>query len=207
MVLRILRSAFGAAVFAAFLAAGATAATAATDPADFLQSYSQRAIDTLSDTSKSAESRKEAFRSLLQEGFALPEIGRFVLGRHARAASETEFDRFLDAFTSILARRYAPLFEGAREDQVSIGQAQPADGLQDIFKVPSTVTLNDGTKSNVVWRVKDTGSGYRIMDVVAEGVSMAITLRDEYGEVLSSRGIDSLTERLNEIAARPLQQS
>lgn len=207
MVMRLLRGALGAGALVVFLAAGATAASAATDPAGFLQSYSQRAIDTLSDSTKSADSRKEAFRRLLQEGFALPEIGRFVLGRYARAASEAEFDRFLDAFTSILARRYAPLFEGASEDQVSIGQAQPVDGRDDIYKVPSTVTLNDGSKSNVVWRVKDTGSGYQIMDVVAEGVSMAITLRDEYGEVLGSRDIEALTDRLNEIAARPMQQS
>jgi phospholipid transport system substrate-binding protein len=207
MFVRPLRGALGAGLVAIFLTVGLAPSHAATDPAGFLESYSQRAIDTLSDASKSADSRREAFRRLLQEGFALPEIGRFVLGKHARAASEAEFDRFLDAFTSILARRYTPLFEGASEEQVSIGEPKPAEGRQNIYMVPSTVILNDGSKSNVVWRVKDTESGYQIMDVVAEGVSMAITLRDEYGEVLGSRGIDALTERLNEIAARPLEQS
>jgi phospholipid transport system substrate-binding protein len=188
----------------ALLAAAACTAQAAPSGArNFLQTYSSQAIDTLAARDVGEAARKESFRELLKQGFALPEIGRFVLGKYARAASETQFDRFLEAFAAILARRYAPMFEGASERQVRIGDARPVDGRDDLFMVESTVVLTDGSPAKVFWRVKNTEAGYRVMDVAAEGVSMAITLRDEYGEVLRSGGVDTLTERLREIAARP----
>ena len=38
------------------------------------------------------------------------------------------------------------------------------------------------------WRLKRTGEGYRIIDVATEGVSLAITLRAEYGSFLKREG-------------------
>ena len=49
-------------------------------------------------------------------------------------------------------------------------------------------------------------AGYRIIDVVAEGVSLAVTTRNEFGAIVSQRGMDGLLAQLRERRALPSQQ-
>jgi phospholipid transport system substrate-binding protein len=203
-VFRVARSTAAILVTAALALCAAAPAVASPDAArQFLENYSARAIDALSDADKPEDVRKAEFRSLLEEGFALRDIGRFVLGRYARSAEEREFEQFLDAFTSVLAQRYAPLFEGASADQVAIGDARRVEGRDNLFLVDTSVRMDDGKTSKVTWRVRQADNRFEVVDVVAEGVSMAITLRDEYGTVLGRGGLDRLTDRLEQVASRP----
>src|SRR3546814_10897865 len=61
-----------------------------------------------------------------------------------------------------------------------------------------------GEPYRVAWRVRETDGTFKILDIVAEGVSMAITLRSEYGAVLKNNGgqLPPLTEALREKVAR-----
>src|SRR3546814_13407450 len=55
-----------------------------------------------------------------------------------------------------------------------------------------------------LFRSRETDGTFKILDIVAEGVSMAITLRSEYGAVLKNNGgqLPPLTEALREKVAR-----
>ena len=52
----------------------------------------------------------------------------------------------------------------------------------------------------VDWRVRRTGGAYRIVDVTVEGVSLAITQRDEFAAVIRSNGgqVEGLLSALRE---------
>jgi phospholipid transport system substrate-binding protein len=56
----------------------------------------------------------------------------------------------------------------------------------------------------VSWRVRENNGDFKILDIVGEGVSMAITLRSEYSTVLKNNGgqLPPLTEALREKVAR-----
>ena len=57
--------------------------------------------------------------------------------------------------------------------------------------------------TNVDWRVRKTGDGLKVIDVVGEGVSAVVTWRNEYGEVAQNSGFAGVVARLKEqIAAR-----
>ena len=65
---------------------------------------------------------------------------------------------------------------------------------------------NEGSPHNVEWRVRQGDAGHRIIDVVAEGVSLAVTTRNEFGAIVSQRGMDGLLAQLRERRALPSQQ-
>ncbi len=204
--------ALSAALLAAALLLGRPAAAGPQEARAFLADYSAEAIATLSDESQSPADREAAFRRLLRQGFELEEIARFLLGRHAESADPAEFRAFVETFETVLARRYAPLLREAEREDITVGGAEPVGTRDDLFLVTSRITLEEGAAGGggaaepqvqeVVWRVKETPAGYRILDVMTQGISMAITLRDEYGEVLQSGGLAQLIDRLRAVHAR-----
>jgi phospholipid transport system substrate-binding protein len=46
--------------------------------------------------------------------------------------------------------------------------------------------MTDGSKIPIHWRVRGKGD-YKIVDVLVEGVSMAITQRDEFAAIIQQR--------------------
>jgi phospholipid transport system substrate-binding protein len=70
--------------------------------------------------------------------------------------------------------------------------------------IDSRIDRIQGEPYRVSWRVRESDGSFKILDIVAEGVSMAITLRSEYGTVLKNNGgqLPPLTDALREKVAR-----
>jgi phospholipid transport system substrate-binding protein len=56
----------------------------------------------------------------------------------------------------------------------------------------------------VVWRLRSADGGFQVVDVVAEQVSMAITLRSEFTSVIQRNGgqVQALIERMQRKLAK-----
>jgi phospholipid transport system substrate-binding protein len=165
----------------------------------FLQDLGDRAVAMLSDPALPESSRTENFRALMSESFNMPAIGRFILGRYWRQASDPQKAEFLETFQRVMAARFAPYFAGSSQDSFTI--VGPVDGAGDNRQaVRSKIRLTDGQLAQVDWHLAKHDGGFRIVDVVTEGVSMGITLRSEYGSVLSrnSGDIEALIQLLQE---------
>lgn len=163
-------------------------ARAQSGPAAFLQDLGDRAVAMLSDPALPATTRTEKFRSLMRESFDLPAIGRFILGRYWQRASEAQQEAFLETFQQVMSARFAPYFAESSKDSFSILGA--AGGVGDRQVVRSRIRLEGGQLADVDWHLVERDGHFKIVDVVTEGVSMGITLRSEYGSVLSTHGGD-----------------
>jgi phospholipid transport system substrate-binding protein len=47
---------------------------------------------------------------------------------------------------------------------------------------------NDSQSFAVAWRLRKRAAGYRVVDIIIEGVSMAITYRQEYSTIIQQNG-------------------
>jgi len=166
------------------------------DARAFLQGLSERALEELVQNEIDAAERERRFRTLFNESFDLEAIGRFVLGAHWRSASEAQRLAFLDVFEDSVVQRFLPLFAEYSGESLEIsGERRDANSPKHVF-VATTVRRSEGEPLKVEWRIRQEDSNYRILDVIAEGVSMAITLRQEYSSVIKQFGIDGLVEQL-----------
>lgn len=145
----------------------------------------------------------ERFRDLFTTYFDIPSIGRFVLARYWRPASEQEQGRFLSLFQEVNVFTWARRFGDYNGQELTIGQAMP-DGENGAI-VDSSVEQGGGQQPiRVQWRLRERGDTYKVVDLVIEGVSMAITYRSEYSAIIASKGgqVSGLNDMLADQVAR-----
>jgi len=155
---------------------------------DFIDSMGERAISFLSDPSLGQEQRKTQFRKLLRDSYDMDTIARFALGRYWRLASAGQRKDYLKLFETMVVNVYARRFEDYKGQKFEVRGQRP-DGDSDIL-VTSYIVPDDGSKVKVDWRVRYKGGKYRIVDVIVEGVSMAMTQRSDFSAVIQNGGGD-----------------
>ena len=171
------------------------------DAGAFLQALSRDASARLGQVDLSDAEKEANFRKLFHSAFDVPAISRFVLGKFWRRASEDQRSDFMAVFEELHMRRFLPLFAKYDAEAFKVESVVAEEKKPNFFKVSSRIIRAEGEPLSVVWRVRDTGESYKVLDIVAEGVSMAISLRHEYGAVAKARGLDGLLEEMRSKSA------
>ncbi len=176
------------------------------DAGAFLELLTQTAFAKLTDPSLSQAQKEQNFRELFRQTFDLPAISRFVLGKHWRRASTGQRQAFTTAFEEMHLRQFLPMFAGFSAEMFSVLKVRQDATRPSLSLVSTKIDRSKGESFFVVWRIMDRDGQYKVVDIVAEGVSAAITLRHEYGAVIKTHGIDGLIaimrEKSDKLAAR-----
>jgi phospholipid transport system substrate-binding protein len=169
---------------------------------DFIETLGSKAINDLTGTSLSVEEREVRFRALLNEHFDMAEISRFVLGRYWRVATDEEKAEFARLFEEFLVKSYAVRFAGYSGESFRVlGGSDPRDG---VVIVNCRIERSGAEPIRLDWRVTIDGSKLAIIDLLVEGVSMAVTQRSDFASVIQSRGgkvkglLDALRSKIGE---------
>lgn len=154
----------------------------------FIEVLSSEALTLATDTTLTSKDRLSKISKLLSEGFDMPWIARFVLGRNWRNASQNEREEYSSLFKTILEHSYSRQFTDYSGQKILILGHKL--GRRDYIFVRSRIF--DPERSNihidVNWRLVPAGNSFKIVDIVIEGVSMAVTQRNEYASVLQRNG-------------------
>jgi phospholipid transport system substrate-binding protein len=175
------------------------------NPIAFLQNLQHHTLETLKGKSMNDEARENHFRSLFNDNFDLPAIGRFVVGRYWKRASDEEREDFLEVFEDAMVQRFLPFFSEDNSDlRLEFNGAHKDERHEGMYIVNSVLPRDDAEPVQVAWRVRYRDAGPRILDIVIEGASMAITLRSEYSSFVKANGgkVAKLTESLREKVER-----
>jgi phospholipid transport system substrate-binding protein len=162
---------------------------AAADARALIERVANRGIGFLSAGKMSKEEQRQSFRALLRDSFDLPTIGRFALGKYWRVATAAQRAEYQRLFETMLVNVYSERF-GSYNGQVmkTIG-AQTLEG-GDVMVASQIIPADGGEKIGVDWRVRRSDGRLRIVDVVVEGVSMAVTQRSDFGSVIDRNNGD-----------------
>lgn len=159
-----------------------------------------KAVRQLGDPEVPREQRVERARAMLEANFAGRDLTRFVLGRWARVAREDQLERLQTLLREVALKRFLPAFQHLEREQVAVTRATADPQAKGLARVDTRIDIPDQSAVTLSWRVrpKKTGDGYEIVDVMAEGVSMAITLRGEYTSMIERNGgqVDALLSEL-----------
>src|SRR5579864_2757469 len=95
------------------LASSAPAALAleAGDPSGLVNGLVGEAIANIKDQQGAASDKGAKFRALLEAGFDIPRISRFVLGRYWNGASNEQRQHFASLFEDWIVRSYSARFK------------------------------------------------------------------------------------------------
>jgi len=171
---------------------------AATPQETFIDHMGQQAISVLADKSMTLDGRHAAFAKLFNQNFDLKTIGRFVLGRHWREASDDQKAQYQQLFEKMVITVYTQRFDNYAGQQFSVHGSTPVDGAaSDVLVHSQIVQTEQGAPPVAVdWRVRSEGSQNKVVDVMVEGVSMSLTQRNDFDGVVAQGGMDGLIRDL-----------
>lgn len=162
---------------------------------EFLDGLAREAIDLLQQQNGvSLEQREKRFRQLLAEGFEMPFIARFVLGRHWRTATPEQQQDYLRVFTEYVLKTYSRRLGGYAGERFAITGARTA-GKQDVL-VQTRIERPSAPPIMADWRIRRFDGEPKIIDIMVEGVSMAVTQRSEFAAVINRNGFEGLLQAL-----------
>lgn len=151
----------------------------------FVNNMAQRAIGFLGEESITEEQRKSEFRRLLHDSFDMQTIGRFALGRYWKTATAQQRSEYQKLFENMIVEVYSKRFNDYNGQALEVRSAQ-AEGKDTV--VQSFIVPESGPEIQVDWRVRHKDGRYKIVDVIVEGVSMALTQRSDFASVIQRGG-------------------
>ncbi len=195
----VLRGVVLSAVFAVLITASGAAFASGKDAAQFIHRLGNQAIETLRAPDLTHDQRKDRFRGLLIQGFDIAFIGRFVLGRHWRGATPDQRGDYIALYGEFFLRTYTSRIGDYAGQTLVVTGARQANARD--FVVRSRIQRPGGQPFIADWRVRVIDGHYRVIDIMVEGVSMAITQRSEFASVAQRRGLDGLLAILRDRTA------
>ena len=152
----------------------------------FVERLSREAISVMADPALRDSQRAAAFRGLLLRDFDVAAIGRIVLGRYWRRATPAQRAEYLRLFQEFIVAIYSSRLGKYSGQILQVTGARP--GKRDIVVVKSLILVSGRAPIKIDWLVRSAGGAQRVIDVVVEGVSMAITQRSEFAAIIQSSG-------------------
>ena len=195
-------------LLAAFLAAPPPAAAqiAPDDAKKFIQGMGDHAIAILQQKSMTLERREDQFRDILKDAFAIPLIGKFVMGNLWPKASPDQQTQYLGLFSEWIVKTYAIRFGGYSGEKFSVADTKINDQDKDVF-VGTRIDRPEGKPPVMAsWRVRAIDGKPKIVDIQVEGVSMLVTHRSEFSAVGSQGGVNAILDSLKQRIAKLQQQ-
>ena len=176
----------------------ADAASAATD---FISQLMQKLASVVNSDQPNGQ-KQAALEQLVDTSVDVPEVARFCLGRFWRIATQAQQEQYVDVFHRTLVNSVAGKVGEYRGVSYTIGRASPRD---DTIVVPTTVTRPSNAPSKVEWIVSTASGAPKIVDLIAEGVSLRITQRSDYASYLArnNNSVQSLIDALRRQANNP----
>jgi phospholipid transport system substrate-binding protein len=187
----LIKAAFGLSLAVSLLPSGVRAEGG--DAGTFIEKLADTAIATVADKQLAENDRDARFRQLFVSNFDLPTIGKFVLARYWKAATPEQQQEFLKLFEDQVVLTWAKRFKDYSGEKLHVVASNKED--DHTWLVESQILRDKGPPVAVQWRLHDTPDGaFRITDIIVEGVSMAITQRQDFSATLQGTGgkIDAL---------------
>jgi phospholipid transport system substrate-binding protein len=191
---------FSAAALALTLLCSNAHAMRAADPSALINQLVGQAINVIVDKNETEDQREAKFRSLLQDGFDIPRISRFVLGRYWNGATEDQRKQFSQLFEDWIVRTYAARFGQYSGEKIQVTGTR-SEGPATTVVVSQFVSPSGAPPAKVEWVVRKSGDNdFTVVDVSVEGVSMALTQRDEIAAVADRNGgtVDGLNRAMQD---------
>ena len=165
----ILLSAF--ALFFSIIGGTPRALAATNDPASVVGDLGSRAIAAMRNADTVA-AKQELFRQLFRQYFDVEACARFALGTFWRTATTLQRQEFVELYEDYVVVSYSTALRALGGASFGVlGSQSDREGVI----VSSRVQIDGGAPIRIDWRLNPTNHGYKVTDVIVNGISTAST--------------------------------
>lgn len=136
--------------------------------------------------------------------FDMSKMTRLAVGKNWRQATQDQQKQLIKEFQTLLVRSYSAAYSAYRHVKVDVKPLKVIDG-EDVT-VKTQILLPGGAPPVAVdYAMNVTPDGWKVYNVVVEGVSLVTTYRTEFGAQIEQGGIDGLIRNLQERNSKAAQ--
>jgi phospholipid transport system substrate-binding protein len=153
---------------------------ATNDPASIVGDLGSRAITAIRNGDPAAANQTR-FRELFRQYFDVEACARFALGTYWRTATAVQRQEFVELYEDYVIAGYSAALRalGGASFEV-LGNRSDKEGIL----VSSQVQIPGRAPIRVDWRLNSTNHGYKVTDVIVNGISTASTQHSELVSVI-----------------------
>lgn len=185
-------------LFAIFYASQAAAQDASKSGAvrKFVEEIGNKVITIAGDKQIAEAKKREKIITVIDEAIDAEWIGRFVLGKNYKTATDPQRQRFTSLYRDFMINTYGPKFKDYNGRKFTVNEVLEQGG----FYIAKAEFLPHDSKVaiSVDFRVKERGGKLVILDFIAEGISLIETQRSEFNSAISQKGVDKFLDELTE---------
>jgi phospholipid transport system substrate-binding protein len=151
-----------------------------------------------SDKQLAAGDKQKALK--LAEEKVLPHIDfqestRLAVGKSWSQATPEQKQKLVDEFRRMLVRTYSSAIQAYEGQTMKVQPLRMKPDDTDVT-VHNQYVRAGGKPVQIDYQMRKTDKGWKIYDIVVEGVSLVLTYRSEFDAVVKQQGIDGLIKRL-----------
>jgi phospholipid transport system substrate-binding protein len=140
--------------------------------------------------------RFDRLAPVIKASFDMPFISKTVLGKYWETLNKEQRSRFVETFAKMSIATYAANFDRYSGERFKTLSEKEVSGGR--ILVQSQLIKSDGGKIQLDYLLHRTGNQWRIINIIAEGVSDLALKRADYSAFLKNKGFEALIEKLNE---------
>lgn len=137
---------------------------------------------------------------VIRSSFDLPSIARVAVGRYWESFNDEQKAKFVETFTKLSIATYAWNFDAYSGERFKVISEKEQSGGQ--ILVRTELTKSDGGKVQLDYILHRVNNQWRIINVIADGVSDLALKRADYSNFLKNKGFEALLSKLNEKIAQ-----
>lgn len=146
------------------------------------------------DAAMSIDERYAVLAPVVTTTHNIPAIARFVLRRYWNDLGGDQQAGFTELFTTLSVTNYASRFTSLEKDAFRIIGAERVSDAR--VRVVAELQAADGRNVSFVYTLLPDEGTWRIVNVVADGVSDLALRRSEYSRVMQDKGFSGLLEHV-----------
>ncbi len=187
------------AVTALALAAGATAFAQEMAPDALARKSIDEVLVVLRADKDLQNGNPKKLHALVEEKilphFDFMRMTRLAVGRNWAQASDAQKEALTREFQTLLVRTYSTSISQYRNQTIDVKPAKVAPGDKDTV-VKTVVNQPGGQPIPIDYAMERSDKGWKVYDVLVDGVSLVTTYRGSFNEQVQKGGIDGLVKTL-----------
>ena len=129
--------------------------------------------------------------------FDFARMTRLAVGRNWQQASEAQKEALVKEFRTLLVRTYSNSLTAYRDQKIEVKPSKVGGGDKDAT-VRTAVIQQGGPPIPIDYSMEKTDGGWKVYDVVIDGVSLVTTYRSSFNDQIAKGGIDGLVKTLQD---------
>jgi len=169
----------------------------ASTPLATVQGHVNSVLEVLRDPALKGDAmkklRKERIRSISDKMFDFTELSRRTLAQYWKGFSDSQKKDFIELYKTVLESAYIDKIMDYTDEKIVF---QKESSLSDKTSEVQSIVVTKRADIPINYRMIHAGDGWRVYDVVVEGVSLVSNYRSQFREILINKTPDDLLEIL-----------